>query len=67
MKSSNLVLEGAGEMSIAIGEHWCSLGSRVVPDVIRAFAGGDGGGEFKDIVEANDASRSDERKSSRSF
>ena len=37
-------------MSIAIGELWCSLGSRVVPDVIRAFAGGDGGEEFEDMT-----------------
>ena len=33
----------------------------MVPDAIRAFAGGDGGGGFKDIVGTDDASRSDER------
>lgn len=37
------------------------------PDVARAVVGGDGGGEFRDMVEAKDNSRSDDRKSSSSL
>ena len=58
--------KGAGDMSIAI-DPCVMFGRRGVLDISVVVRTGDSGGEFKDIVEANESSKSEDKNSSSSF